>query len=164
MVGGMTPTAAGRIGVGVARSARINSRVRPVAFWALQFCALAMLSPAMAQVLKDPTRPPDGVLQAAPGEAGAAATSLLQSVKISGSEKTAIIGGQTVKLGGKYGDARVVKITESEVVLRSATGTETLRMYPDVNMKAIEPPPVVPTKPAKKRNRKPAAITQGKQG
>ena len=76
---------------------------------------------------------------------------------------TAIIGGEMVKLGGKYGDARVIKITESEVVLRSATGTETLRMYPDVTMKPIKPAPAVSDQPVKK-NRRPAANTRGKQG
>ncbi len=160
MVGRMTSQTAGRRGA--AASGIVKSAGRHRLFRALQFCALAILSPAIAQVLTDPTRPPAGVVPAAPGEPGAAANPLLQSVKISGSEKSAIIGGETVKLGGKYGDARVIKITESAVVLRSANGTETLRMYPDVNIKAVEPPSV-PSKPVK-RHRKPAAITQGKQG
>jgi MSHA biogenesis protein MshK len=107
----------------------------------------------MAQVSSDPTRPPAEFLSPAPGGPGAAPNSLLQSVKISGAERSAIIGGQTVKLGGKYGDARVVKITESEVVLRSASGTETLKMYPGVDMKQVAvAAPAASTAPAKKRS------------
>ena len=130
---------------------------------ALLICALGIAPGVTAQVLVDPTRPPAGILSGAPNEPGGATNPLLQSVKISGGDKSAIIGGETVRLGGKFGDARVVKITETEVVLRSASGTETLRMYPEVNIKSVEPPPAVPGK-ATKRLRRPAAITQGKQG
>ena len=126
-------------------------------------CAMGAVPVAHAQLLNDPTRPPAGIAAATPESSGAAASPVLQSVKISGSEKSAIIGGQTVKLGGKFGEARVVKITDSEVVLRSANGTETLRMYPDVSMKAVAPPPATPTPPAR-RTRKPAATIEGKQG
>ena len=76
---------------------------------------------AAAQLLADPTRPPAGLSSAEPGD-GAVAAPVLQSVMISSAARTAIIGGQTVNLGGTYGDARVVRITESEVVLRSASG------------------------------------------
>jgi MSHA biogenesis protein MshK len=93
-----------------------------------------------AQVLNDPTRPPP-VFSNPSGDTGAAAGPLLQSVMISPAGSSAIIGGEIVKLGGKYGDARVVKITANEVVLRSANGTEILRMYPEVNMKAVRHAP-----------------------
>lgn len=115
-----------------------------------------------AQVLNDPTRPPAGISSTDSGDS-AAGGPVLQSVMITPTTRTAIIGGETVKLGGKYGDARVIKITESEVVLRSATGTETLRMYPDVTMKPVKPTPAVSAKPVKK-SRRPAADTGGKQG
>ena len=84
-----------------------------------------------------PTRPPTAVFSNDHGDTGATAGPVLQSVMISPAGSSAIIGGERVKLGGKYGDARVVKITANEVVLRSASGTEILRMYPDVNMKAV---------------------------
>ena len=115
-----------------------------------------------AQVLNDPTRPPAGI-SANDTSDGAAAGPVLQSVMITPTARTAIIGGETVKLGGKYGDARVIKITESEVVLRSANGTETLRMYPDVTMKPVKPAPAGSDRPAQKK-RRPAADTRGKQG
>lgn len=154
MAGRMSPVAKG--GKRKARGEFFSSLI-------LLCTVIAAAPAAMAQVLNDPTRPASEFLPAAPGEAGAAANPLLQSVKISASEKSAIIGGETVKLGGKYGDARVIKITESEVVLRSANGIETLRMYPGVTIKAVEPPPAAPRQPLK-RDRRPAATTQGKQG
>jgi MSHA biogenesis protein MshK len=120
----------------------------------------ALMAPAQAQ-LSDPTRPPGAVAGGDP--AAPAAGSLLQSVKISPTERSAIIGGEMVKLNGKYGDARVIRITESEVVLRTASGTETLRMYPDISMKpVVEPAPAKAGKPAS-RAAKPAAKQQGKQ-
>lgn len=107
----------------------------------LPVCALVMAPLVAAQVLNDPTRPPAAVFSDAPGDTGAAAGPLLQSVMISPAGSSAIISGELVKVGGKYGDARVVKITANEVVLRSAKGTEILRIYPDVNMKAVAPAP-----------------------
>ena len=122
-------------------------------------CALAA-TPALAQ-LSDPTRPPGA---AAGGDAAATgAGAQLQSVRISGSERSAMINGETVKLNGKYGEALVIRITESEVVLRSATGTETLHMYPDISMQpVVAPAPVTATKPAARAHKAPAK-QQGKQ-
>lgn len=117
---------------------------------------------AAAQILTDPTRPPAGLLSAEPGDSTAAAP-VLQSVMISSAARTAIIGGETVKLGGRYGDARVIRITESEVVLRSASGTETLKMYPGVTINPVKTAPAAGAKPAQKK-RRPAHNTRGKQG
>ena len=117
---------------------------------------------AAAQLLTDPTRPPPALSSAEPGDSAEAAP-VLQSVMISSAARTAIIGGQAVKLGGTYGDARVVKITESEVVLRSASGTETLKLYPGVTIDPVKSAPVAGAKPAQKK-RRPATTTRGKQG
>lgn len=117
---------------------------------------------AGAQVLIDPTRPPPGIYSNEAAGSAAVSEPVLQSVMISPTERSAIIGGKTVKLGGTYGDARIVKITEGEVVLRSASGTETLRMYPDVSMKPIEPASSLGNKRARK-NSGPAVNTRGKQ-
>ena len=122
--------------------------------------AVAAAGPACAQ-LSDPTRPPGAVAGGDP--VLPAGGSLLQSVQISPQERSAIIGGEWVKLNGKYGEARVIRITENEVVLRTATGTETLRMYPDISIKPVVEP--VPAKARKTATRtpKPAAKPQGKQ-
>jgi MSHA biogenesis protein MshK len=116
-----------------------------------------------AQILNDPTRPPAGINAADAADGAAARGPVLQSVKISPTERSAIIGGEVVKLGAKYGEARVIRITENEVVLRSASGTEILRMYPGVEIK-----PVVPAAPktgaGAEKNRRPATHIPGKQG
>ena len=127
--------------------------------WALSFVPAI----AAAQVMNDPTRPPPSVLSATPGNEGHVGGPQLQSVMISPTERSAIIGGERVIQGGRYGDARVIRITESEVVLRSAGGIETLRMYPDIEIKLVKPAPVVA---APKTARKPAVKskkTRGKQ-
>ena len=105
---------------------------------------------AGAQIVNDPTRPPAAL--SAPEAADGAATRgpVLQSVKISRTERSAIIGGEMVRLGAKYGEARVVRITENEVVLRSAGGTEVLRMYPGVEIKPAVPASTVRQSPAGK--------------
>jgi len=117
---------------------------------------------AVAQILTDPTRPPSALASSEAGD-DAGAAPVLQSVMISSAARTAIIGGETVRLGGKYGDARVVKITETEVVLRTASGNETLKMYPAVSIKPIQPAPVAGAKPAQKK-RPPATNKRGKEG
>jgi MSHA biogenesis protein MshK len=127
-------------------------------------CAMGAATGVHAQVLTDPTRPPVEAYTGAVAESGGAPpAALLQSVMITPTERSAIIGGEWVKLGGKYREARVVKITESEVVLHSANGSEILRMYPDVSMKPVEPERPAGKKPAAKI-RGPAATTRRKQG
>jgi MSHA biogenesis protein MshK len=91
---------------------------------------------AGAQALRDPTRPPgdSGVA----GEDAAPAASRLQSVLISSGRRVAVISGQAVPLGGMVGEARVVKITETEVVLKKGDETEVLKMHPDVDKEPVK--------------------------
>lgn len=92
---------------------------------------LALPFAARAQIA-DPTRPPAGVLDAA-GEAGAAAGPVLQSVLIpKNGRPLAVIDGQQVRLGERYGESRLVKLTEREAVLDGPAGIERLRLTPDV--------------------------------
>jgi len=136
-------------------------RMKPVTgifFGGALLCAAAV----SAQGIADPTRPPAAFTQPAT-DAGAPALPVLHSIKISPTERSAIIGGETVRQGGKYGDARVVRITENEVVLRSASGTETMRLYPDVNVKPVVTETAAGKKPNIKK-RVPAPTTEGKSG
>ena len=94
--------------------------------------------PAQAENLPDPTRPPQEPAAAAASAASAAVPSsvpLLQSVLISPRHKVAIIDGKLVVLGGMYGTARVVKISESEVVLNEGGTLQTLKLFPGVEKK-----------------------------
>lgn len=94
---------------------------------------------AIAQT--DPTRPPDSI-GAARGELAAspAAGPVLQSVLISPGRKMAIISGQTVRLNGKFGDARLVHIGEAEVILRNGKTEQTLKLFPDMKIRPVIQP------------------------
>lgn len=94
---------------------------------------------ASAQALPDPTRPPASLAHAQGESDGAAATSAvpaLQSVIVGPNRKIAVINGQAVKLGDKYGEARVVKIDEAEVVLKNGDVLQTLKLFPSIEKKS----------------------------
>jgi MSHA biogenesis protein MshK len=86
---------------------------------------------AQAQALTDPTRPPSAVAESN-GEQQEAPAARLQSVLLSPRRKIAVINGVTVPLGGMFGEARLVKITETEVVLKSGNETEVLKLFPGI--------------------------------
>ena len=106
---------------------------------------------AYAQAMTDPTRPPPGVLQSESAE-DTVRKPVLQSIIIGPRSRSAIINGQRVELGGRYGDARVDAITETSVVLRSSGGTEVLRLYPDVSMKTAKRPAEAARRQPRERN------------
>lgn len=93
-----------------------------------------------AENLPDPTRPPASLWSPYPsfgedpGDAPASVP-VLQSIMLSATRKVAIISGQAVALGEKFGDARLVKLSQSEAVLRTAGGLQVLRLFPDVDKK-----------------------------
>lgn len=141
----------------------MNDAMAAALRWALAIGAGACVATVGAQGMIDPTRPPAAVSSGAAGDAGAAALPILHSIKISPSQRSAIIDGEIVHQGGKFGDARVIKITENEVVLRSAAGTEILRLFPDVSIKPVVTESAVGKKPNTKK-RVPAPTNQGKTG
>lgn len=89
-----------------------------------------------AGVLRDPTEVPAEV--AAPIAAAGEATtpdSGLQSVIIAPGRRAAIINGQNVEQGGKYGDSRLIRVNENSVVLRGPQGKQVLMLFPGVEIK-----------------------------
>jgi MSHA biogenesis protein MshK len=94
-------------------------------------CALSAVGPVCAENLPDPTRPADTPAASA-GVPGASAEGVPQVVRISNDRKSAIIGGQNVRVGDTYNGARVVNITESGIVLKSGSDTQTLKLFPGV--------------------------------
>jgi MSHA biogenesis protein MshK len=118
-----------------------RSRVTRHESRAIALALILFSASAVAQVRNDPTRPPTGFgtgtadMDAA--DAGGGMT--LQSVMISPTSKTAIISGVMVKLGEKYGDAVLVKVAESEVVLKSGATSQVLKLYPGVEKRDIAP-------------------------
>ena len=97
-------------------------------------CAAAFVATraAGAETMADPTRPP-ARLSAPDGHRDASGRPVLQSIIITPHRRSAIIDGERVDLRGRFGDAEVVQITESDVVLRSPGGTEILKLYPGVD-------------------------------
>lgn len=105
---------------------------------------LAVTSAALAQSA-DPTRPPAAWLvpvdDVGKGGGDASGALRLQSVKTPvGGRPVAVIGGKTVPLGGKVGDATLVRLNEREAVLQGADGVTHLYLTPDVEKQMIETP------------------------
>lgn len=104
-----------------------RTRALPVLLW-------CVVSPVLAQrgPLVDPTRPPMAVSESSAKESAAPTGPRLQSVLISPTRRVAVISGSTVVQGGKYGNATVASISESEVLLQYADRKETLHLISGV--------------------------------
>lgn len=99
------------------------------------FLLSAMSWCVSAEELSDPTRPPAAVAgPVAGGTPEESQPSGLQSIIISKTRRAAIIDGETVELGGKHGDARLIEVNEGSVVLKSANGRQVLTLFPDVKL------------------------------
>lgn len=86
----------------------------------------------------DPTLPPAVVDSKQAAQGGKPETAVLESVLIPAKGRPlAIIGGQRVMLGEKFGEDKLVKITENEVVLRGKEGETHLFLNPAVHLKPI---------------------------
>jgi MSHA biogenesis protein MshK len=102
------------------------------------FALIAMLAAgaarAQAPALADPTRPPP-LLAPAPAGAQSASTSgapVLQSVLIgrqAGGRQVAVIDGETVRLGGAFRGAVLVRMTETEVELQRGRERQVLKLF-----------------------------------
>jgi MSHA biogenesis protein MshK len=97
--------------------------------------ALALsAAPLAAQTLSDPTQPPATLLTPArPGDTPAPAAAGLQSVLISrspGGRKVAVINGQVVRVGERFGGATVTAIGPNSVTLRRGKAIETMKLFP----------------------------------
>ena len=103
-----------------------------LALSALFFLATLPAS-AYPQALKHPMRPP--AFDPASAASGDAAASRLKSTLLSNGRRLAIIDGQTVPLGGKIGDATLVDITPTRVILRRGSETEALLLLPGAQKK-----------------------------
>ena len=120
-------------------------------------CAL----PALAidiELLSDPTRPAIGLPSAA--EAGSSAGVVqpahkgLQSIIISPQRRAAVIDGETVELGGKIGDATLVEVRESSVVLQGSQGRHVMELFPGVRINKVEAVTPKEKKPVALNNKK----------
>ena len=106
----------------------------------------AMMTTAMAAVLAcgahaahagplaDPTRPPANLAKALSGPAAPAAPvgPVLQSVLMSrqpGGRQIAVIDGETVRLGGTFRGAVLVRMTKTEVELQRGASRQVLKLF-----------------------------------
>ena len=113
---------------------------------------LGAVSSAFAQGLADPTRPATAGGGTATGaDAGPGTANGLQTIiRRQGRKPAAVINGEYVVLGGRVGDARLVKVGEDSVVLQGPAGKEEMKLLPGIEKKAA-----VAAKP-KKAKRGPA--------
>jgi MSHA biogenesis protein MshK len=105
------------------------------------FLALSLVpqgSALAAEILPDPTRP-----AAEAGLAGDVAIApsgpVLQSVMIRPNRRTAVISGQLLAEGERFGDAKLVKVSEGEVILVGPEGRQTLKLFPGVEKHFVRP-------------------------
>ncbi len=102
-------------------------------------CLLCVASVAQsAEQLADPTRP---AMELVPGLAESDSDAVrevppagLQSVIISSKREAAIINGVEVEIGGKVGDAKLIVVNETCVVLMGPQGRQVMHMFPSVSM------------------------------
>lgn len=94
----------------------------------LVLAALLFGCVAQAAPFADPTQPP--VARDA-GE-GLMPGPRIESILIAPDRRLAVISGQQVTIGSRVGSAVVVRITETEVLLRGAEGDRTLKLFPEL--------------------------------
>ena len=91
---------------------------------------------ALAQPLRDPTRPPGGATVPAKktnsGKARSHEGMVLQTVLVSSDRRRAVISGRLMAVGERIGSYRLQEIRDSEVVMKGPGGTRTLRLFPSV--------------------------------
>lgn len=91
-----------------------------------------------AELLPDPTRP---AIEAGPAGEPIKTQSgpVLQAVKISPQRRSAIISGQSLALGERFGALKLVGVSEGEVVLQGPDGRQTLKFFPGVEKSVAHP-------------------------
>lgn len=103
-------------------------------------CIALLHVAAVAEELADPTRPPAALAEPVAGAVQKASEvpSGLQSIIISKTRRAAIIDGETVELGKRHGDARLIEVNEGGVVLQGTQGRQVLTLFPNVNISKKE--------------------------
>lgn len=94
-----------------------------------------------AEILPDPTRPAVEAGRAG-GVAALASGPVLQSVKIAPGGRMAVISGQLLAEGDRFGESKLIRISESEVALQGPDGQQTLKLFPGVEKHAAQPLPL----------------------
>ena len=104
---------------------------------AVVFVAVILLaSGARAAPFQDPTQPPGTT-----GIAGDPQPSgpRVESILIAPDRRLAVINGEQVTVGSKVAGGAVVRITETDVVVRGADGEQTLTLFPGIRRSTSAP-------------------------
>ena len=91
---------------------------------------LFVCATVQAEELQDPTRPSYATVGASPNEPQAAASLVLNAIRLSPGQRRAMINNRTVRVGERVGDARVVAIDRGGVRLQRGTEQFTLHLLP----------------------------------
>lgn len=102
-----------------------------------------------ADTLVDPMQPPAGFRAPEPAPAvPGSETLVLQSVRVAGNQRSAMINGVTVKPGDRIGGAVVRRIADAQVVLQREGVEQVLTLYPGIEKRMADTArPRVPTSP-----------------
>lgn len=126
---------------------------------ALVFALTAEFShESSAQQLRDPTRPPAGIMQSTgDGKTLTRSSGLsLQSILIAPDRRSAIIDGRLLEIGQNVSGYRVVSIEEGSVILKGSQGTRRLQLFPEIDKrKSLSARPSVPDSPTSKSGTNP---------
>lgn len=126
----------------MAQGLTMRTKLLKCVYGALSLLLFLLSSAVVAQALPDPTRPPAEINAASSVAPQTAAKTGLQSIIISPQRRAAIINGQTVEVGEKYGNTKLIEVNERGVVLMGAQGKQVLTLFPSVNFKLkAEPSP-----------------------
>jgi MSHA biogenesis protein MshK len=96
---------------------------------------LASACSAYAAPFADPTRPPRE-LEGPRAGAGAPGAPRLESVLIAPDRRIAVISGQSYIEGAPFADGRVLRISETEVVIRRPARDEVVKLFPQAGKQA----------------------------
>ena len=100
-------------------------------YWTLAAICAGIATTSLADTPRDPTLPPANI-----GLAGTnvrTTSSLIQSITLMDGKRYAMIAGATVKTGDTITEGRIVNITENAVLVKTATGLITLKLFPNVD-------------------------------
>jgi len=84
---------------------------------------------ALGAPFPDPTRPP---APASRGEQPTGGGTQLESILIAPDRRIAVIDGQQVTVGARIPAGEIIRITESEVVVRGTEGERALKLFPSL--------------------------------
>ena len=96
---------------------------------------MVISAPAVAQPLRDPTRPPNFSLPAS-AEESVQSDLILQTVLVSPERRNATVNGRLVRIGDAVSGMRVIEIREGAVVLQGNGEQRTLLLFPAVEKRS----------------------------